>query len=97
MSSSTSAVTQAQAATRHTDWVALARPRSDRAEGRVTISCQISGIDFVWQLAEGGRGTRIDVRVALPDSEAHRLDDKRENITTSLARLATLAHAAATS
>jgi hypothetical protein len=37
------------------------------------------------------------VRVALPDSEGHRLDDKRENITSSLARLATLAKAAATS
>ncbi len=73
------------------------RLRSDRAEGRVTISCQITGIDFVWQLAEDGPGTRIDVHVALPDSEAHRLDGERGNITTSLARLATLAKAAATS
>ena len=73
------------------------RPRGDRAEGRVTISCQITGIDFVWQLAEDGSGTRIDVHVALPDAEAHWLDDKRENITTSLARLATLAKAAANS
>ena len=71
--------------------------RGDRAEGRVTISCQITGIDFVWQLAEDGPGTRIDVRVALPDSEADRLDDKRENITASLARLATLANTAARS
>jgi hypothetical protein len=71
--------------------------RGDRAEGRVTISCQITDIDFVWQLIEDGPGTRINVHVALPDSEAHRLDDKRENITTSLARLATLAEATATS
>lgn len=70
--------------------------RGDRAEGRVTISCQVSDIDFVWQLAEDGPGTRIDVHVALPDSEAHLLDDQREIITTSLARLATLAKAAAT-
>ncbi|MGH4007768.1 MAG: SRPBCC family protein [Pseudonocardiaceae bacterium] len=70
--------------------------RGDRAEGRVTISCQVSDIDFVWQLAEDGPGTRIDVHVALPDSEAHLLDEQREIITTSLAQLATLAKAAAT-
>lgn len=70
------------------------RLRGDRAEGRVTISCQVSGIDFVWQLAADGPGTRIDVHVALPDSETDRLDDEREIITTSLARLATLAKAA---
>ena len=73
------------------------RPRGDRAKGHVTISCQVTDIDFVWQLAEDGYGTRIDVHVALPDSEAYRLEDKRENITTSLTRLATLAKAAATS
>jgi uncharacterized protein YndB with AHSA1/START domain len=73
------------------------RLRGDRAKGHVTISCQVTDIDFVWQLAEDGYGTRIDVHVALPDSEAYRLEDKRENITTSLTRLATLAKAAATS
>ncbi|MGH3996487.1 MAG: SRPBCC family protein [Pseudonocardiaceae bacterium] len=72
------------------------RLRGDRAEGRVTISCQVSGIDFVWQLAEDGPGTRIHVHVALPESEAHKLDEEREIITTSLARLATLAKATAT-
>jgi uncharacterized protein YndB with AHSA1/START domain len=71
------------------------RPRGDRAEGRVTISCQITDIDFVWQLAEDGPGTRIDVHVTLPDSETHRLDDKRKNISTSLRRLAIVAEAAA--
>lgn len=70
--------------------------RGDRAEGRVTISCQTTSIDFVWQLVEDGPGTRIDVHVVLPDSEAHRLDGEREIITTSLAQLATLAQAAAT-
>lgn len=69
--------------------------RGDRAEGRVTISCQVTYIDFVWQLVEDGPGTRIDVHVALPDSQAHRLDSEREVITTSLARLAILTEAAA--
>ena len=71
--------------------------RGDRAEGRVTISCQLTDIDFVWQLIEDGPDTRIDVHVALPDSEVHRLDGGREMITASLARLAILAEAAATS
>ncbi|MGH3763663.1 MAG: SRPBCC family protein [Pseudonocardiaceae bacterium] len=73
------------------------RLRNDRAQGRVTISCQVRDIDFVWQLAEDMPGTRIDVHVALPDSETHRLDATREMITTSLAQLATLAKAAANS
>ncbi len=73
------------------------RLRGDRAEGRVIISCQVTYIDFVWQLAEDGPGTRIDVLVALPDSQAHQPDGEREIITTSLARLATLAEACATS
>jgi uncharacterized protein YndB with AHSA1/START domain len=68
--------------------------RGDRAEGRITISCQVTDIDFVWQLAEDGSGTRIDVHVTLPDSEAHRLDGKREDIATSLSQLATLAKTA---
>jgi uncharacterized protein YndB with AHSA1/START domain len=71
--------------------------RGERAEGRVTISCQITDIDFVWQLIEDWPGTRIDVHVILPDSEAHRLEGYREMITTSLARLAPLAETAATS
>ena len=71
--------------------------RGDRAEGRVTISCQVTYINFVWQLSEDGPGTRIDVHIALPDSEAHLLDDERKIITTSLAQLATLAQAAANS
>ncbi|MGH4017111.1 MAG: SRPBCC family protein [Pseudonocardiaceae bacterium] len=71
--------------------------RADRAEGRVTISCQVTDIDFVWQLVQDGPGTRIDVHVTLPNSQAHQLDSEREIITTSLARLATLAQATTTS
>ena len=73
------------------------RLHSDRTEGRVTISCQLRDIDFSWQLAEDGPGTRIRVHVTLPESEAHRLDDSREMITTSLAQLATVAKATANS
>jgi uncharacterized protein YndB with AHSA1/START domain len=31
--------------------------RVDQASERVTISCQVSAIDVVWQLAEAGTGT----------------------------------------
>ena len=49
----------------------------------------------VWQLAEAGTGTAIEVRVDLPDAEAHRLDGQREVIGESLGKLAALAEAAA--
>lgn len=69
--------------------------RSERAEGRVTISCQVSDIDFRWRLSEGRpAGTRIEVEVDLPEREAHRLEGQREIIAESLERLAALAGAA---
>lgn len=69
--------------------------RVDQASERVTISCQVSDIEIVWQLAEGGAGTSIHVQVSLPDYEAHRLDGQRQLIGESLGRLAALAEAAA--
>jgi uncharacterized protein YndB with AHSA1/START domain len=67
--------------------------RTDRAAGRVTISCQVSDIDVIWQLADAAAGTAITVRVELPEAEAHRLDGQRELIAASLAKLAVLAQA----
>lgn len=67
---------------------------TDQTGGRVTISCQISDIDTTWQLAESAAGTAIEVRVDLPDAEAHRLDTQHDAITASLARLANLAETA---
>ncbi|HEU5353614.1 MAG TPA: SRPBCC family protein [Actinocrinis sp.] len=71
--------------------------RTDRVNGRVTVSCQVSDISFVWQLAEAGAGTSIQVRVSLPEREAHRLDGQQRDIKESLARLAVLAEAASES
>ena len=65
--------------------------RADRVEGRVSVSCQVSDIDFCWQLAERGDGTHITVRVALPPAMAELLDGQRESIADSLGALATLA------
>ena len=68
--------------------------RVDQANERVTISCQVSDIDVVWQLAEAGPGTSITVNVSLPAYEAHRLDGQQAAIAESLHRLTALAEAA---
>jgi uncharacterized protein YndB with AHSA1/START domain len=68
--------------------------RVDQANARVTISCQVSDIDVVWQLAEAGTGTSITVNVSLPAGEAHRLDGQQAAIAESLHRLTALAEAA---
>jgi uncharacterized protein YndB with AHSA1/START domain len=67
--------------------------RVDQAGERVTVSCQVSDIDFVWRLAEDGQGTAIEVTVSLPASEAHRLDGQHQMIEESLRRLSALAEA----
>jgi uncharacterized protein YndB with AHSA1/START domain len=70
------------------------RLRSDRAEGRVVISCQVSDIDVTWQIGEEAEGSSVTVHVELPVSEAHRIDGQREAITTSLRALSRLAEEA---
>jgi uncharacterized protein YndB with AHSA1/START domain len=73
------------------------RLRADRVEGRVSISCVVSDIDFSWQLAEHGDGTHITARVDLPPSIAGLLDEQQELIARSLSALASLAEAEAPS
>ena len=68
--------------------------RVDQAQERVTVSCQVSDIDVVWQLAERGTGTTIQVNVSLPEREAHRLDGQHQVMEESLRRLTTLVEAA---
>jgi uncharacterized protein YndB with AHSA1/START domain len=68
--------------------------RVDQANEQVTISCQVSDIDVVWQLAEAGTGTSINVNVSLPEREAHRLDGQHQAIEESLRRLTALAESA---
>jgi uncharacterized protein YndB with AHSA1/START domain len=65
--------------------------RVDQANEQVTISCQVSDIDVVWQLAEAGTGTSINVNVSLPEREAHRLDGQQNVISESRRRLTALA------
>ena len=66
--------------------------RTDRAPGRVPMSCQVFDVEFAWQLAEHGNGTRITVRVDVPpDRAAQLLAPQQEIIEASLTALATLA------
>jgi uncharacterized protein YndB with AHSA1/START domain len=67
--------------------------RVDEADERVTVSCQVSDIDIVWQLAEAGAGTSISVQVSLPERETHRLERQHQVISESLRRLSALAEA----
>jgi uncharacterized protein YndB with AHSA1/START domain len=68
--------------------------RVDQASDRVTVSCQVSDIEIVWQLAEDDPGTAIHVQVSLPEREAGRLDGQHQVIAESLRRLTALAEAA---
>jgi len=64
---------------------------SVQEEGRVTISCLVSDLRFQWRLeplADGG--TQISVEVEIPPAEAARLEQQREVIHASLAKLAEL-------
>jgi hypothetical protein len=68
--------------------------RTDQADGRVIISCQVFAINMVWQLAQADAGTSVQVNVTAPESEARRLDGQHQLIEESLRRLTALAEAA---
>jgi uncharacterized protein YndB with AHSA1/START domain len=63
------------------------------APGRVTVSCLVSDLMYVWQLSEAGSGTDIAVTVELPEREAHRVPVQRQLMVSSLDALARLAAA----
>jgi uncharacterized protein YndB with AHSA1/START domain len=69
--------------------------RTERAGGRVTISCLVSDLEYCWQLSENGTGTRIEVAVEIPEIEAHRLEAQQSLISMSLQQLCVLAAASA--
>jgi len=64
--------------------------QASNLDHRVTISCLVSYLEFVWQLAPEGETTQIDVRVRIPEAEAHRLDAQRAIVADSLSNLAAL-------
>lgn len=65
--------------------------RSDREHGRITISCQVSDVEVAWKLASNAGGTAIEVRVDLPEREAHRVEYLETMISSSILSLAALA------
>ena len=73
------------------DFPMAQRMRTEPGDGRVTISCLVSDLLFVWQLRADGESTDVEVHVELPDREAHRLPDQQRLLERSLANLAALA------
>jgi uncharacterized protein YndB with AHSA1/START domain len=67
--------------------------RAEPDDGRVTISCLVSDLIFVWRLRADGETTDIDVEVELPERESHRLPVQRDLLTKSLANLSAIAAA----
>jgi hypothetical protein len=65
--------------------------RTDRVNGRVLMSCQVTDIDFAWQLAEDGDGTGITLRVTAAEPKAPVLAEKRPSLAASVVALAALA------
>jgi uncharacterized protein YndB with AHSA1/START domain len=58
---------------------------------RVTISCLVSDLEYVWRMAAVGESTRVEVEVTIPPVEAGRLEVQQRVIAESLDRLAALA------
>jgi len=65
--------------------------RTDRVNGRVLMSCQVTDIDFAWQLAVDGDGTGITLRVTAAEPKASVLAEKRPSLAASVVALAALA------
>jgi len=78
----------------HPNFPMVQQLRTEPADGRVTISCLVSNLEFRWQLSEQSPGTAITVTVEIPPAEAHRLGDQQQLIANSLHRLVDLAAAA---
>jgi len=60
---------------------------------RVVVSCLVADIEFDWHLQplNGGRETRIDVAVAVPERRANRYELMRRIVDDSIPRLIRLA------
>jgi uncharacterized protein YndB with AHSA1/START domain len=69
------------------------RLKTSSADGRVTISCLVSDLEYRWHLTADGERTWVDVHVDIPQAEAHRLEGQTTAMDSALARLADLATA----
>jgi uncharacterized protein YndB with AHSA1/START domain len=71
-------------------WPDFAYPTSvstDRVTGRVVVSCMLSDIVHSWGIEPGPEGCRINVLVAIPDTEAARTEDVVATVKTALSAL----------
>jgi len=75
--------------TGYPDFPMAQRMQTEPGDGRVTISCLVSDLLFVWRLRADGEST--DVEVEIPAAEAHRAPEQRRIIERSLTALADLA------
>lgn len=80
--------------TGYPDFPMAQRVAAEPGAGRVVVSCLVSDLVFEWRLRADGDTTDIEMTAELPEREAHRLDDQRRLLATSLANLAGLAAAA---
>jgi hypothetical protein len=65
---------------------------SDRGDGRMTVSCLVRDIAFDWHLSPlPDGGTRIELRVTVPDGYGFHEQPQRDVIAFSVGRLARLA------
>ena len=67
------------------------RLKASSADGRVTISCLVSDLEYRWHLTADGERTRVELHVDIPEAEAHRLDAQSAAMASALTRLADLA------
>lgn len=69
------------------------RLRTVAEEDRVVISCLLADIEYDWRLTpvDGGRSTRIEVTVGVPERVGKRYELQRTIIGASIRRLAGLA------
>ena len=63
------------------------RLQTSSADGRVTISCLVSDLEYRWHLTADGERTRVQVHVDIPEVEAHRLETQASAMSSALARL----------
>lgn len=65
--------------------------RTTTRDHRVVVSCTISDLIFDWRLEALEPGTKISVRVEIPEAETARLETQQRVVAQSLRKLAELA------
>lgn len=67
------------------------RVSTSTVDHHVVVSCTVSDLVFDWRLEPLDPGTRVSVHVQIPEREAARVPQQRDEVSQSLRRLVTLA------